>query len=104
MSKVLNRRKIGTPGRCNEQPHYIEGNEQELPKNIRLQMFRNSFSTKGKGRGLGTHSMKLIGERYLGGKVGFWSDSESGTVFYLDVPISSNIEPQEAVGASSAAN
>jgi sensor histidine kinase regulating citrate/malate metabolism len=43
-----------------------------IPKPIALQIFRRSFSTKAtKGRGLGTFSMKLFGERYLGGTVRF---------------------------------
>jgi K+-sensing histidine kinase KdpD len=49
------------------------------------QIFQRSFSTKGTGRGIGTYSMKLLGEKYLKGKVGFDSTPKSGTVFYLDI-------------------
>lgn len=62
-------------------------NEDVLRGAIRNQIFRNSFSTKGKGRGLGTHSMKLLGERYLGGKVGFESEEGLGTIFYLELSL-----------------
>mgnify|MGYP006293419399 CR=1 len=34
-------------------------------------LFKRSFSTKGVGRGIGTYSMKLFGEKYLKGKVDF---------------------------------
>ncbi len=54
------------------------------------QIFQRSFSTKGKGRGIGTYSMKLFGEKYLNGKVWFESDIFKGTVFSISIPI--NIE------------
>jgi hypothetical protein len=54
---------------------------------IAHQIFKRSFSTKGeRGRGLGTFSMKLFGERYLGGKVGFSSSERDGTTFFIRVP------------------
>ncbi len=53
---------------------------------VRLQVFQRSFSTKGAGRGLGTYSIKLLGERYLGGKVTFRSDDTIGTEFRLVLP------------------
>lgn len=40
------------------------------------QVFKRSFSTKGAGRGLGTYSMRLLGERYLGGSVTFAADGD----------------------------
>ena len=46
-------------------------NPGEIPEEVRLQIFQRSFSTKGAGRGLGTYSIKLLGERYLRGKVSF---------------------------------
>jgi signal transduction histidine kinase len=58
-----------------------------IPKQIALQIFRRSFSTKArKGRGIGTFSMKLFGERYLGGKVRFDSAESEGTIFSLTLP------------------
>jgi CheY-like chemotaxis protein len=61
-------------------------NPRYMPRNIQLQIFQRSFSTKGSGRGLGTYSMKLLGERYLKGKVSFRSDPEQGTTFQIELP------------------
>lgn len=59
-----------------------------IPAKIALQIFNRSFSTKAaQGRGIGTYSMKLFGERYLGGKVGFESTAKNGTRFYIQLPI-----------------
>jgi len=60
-------------------PKYIQKEEQ-------MQIFHRSFSTKGKGRGLGTYSMKLIGEKYLNGNVNFHSNPKEGTSFYIELP------------------
>jgi signal transduction histidine kinase len=62
-------------------------NPNVIPRNIQLQIFKISFSTKGRDRGLGTYSMKLLGERYLKGKVQFKSEEGFGTDFYLDLPL-----------------
>jgi K+-sensing histidine kinase KdpD len=60
-----------------------------IPEKVAVQIFNRSFSTKAdKGRGIGTYSMKLFGERYLGGKVGFDSTPNKGTIFYIQLPIS----------------
>jgi signal transduction histidine kinase len=57
-----------------------------IPPEARLQIFQRSFSTKGAGRGLGTYSIKLLGERYLGGKVSFTSSLAHGTTFKISLP------------------
>ena len=58
-----------------------------IPEEIRYQIFKRSFSTKQKvGRGIGTYSMRLLGEKYLGGHVDFTSDEETGTTFRLVIP------------------
>lgn len=62
-------------------------NQAYIPEDIQLQIFQRSFSTKGPNRGLGTYSMKLLGERYLKGKVHFTSTEEDGTIFYFDLPL-----------------
>lgn len=67
-------------------------NESVMPEKIQLQVFQRSFSTKGTGRGLGTYSIKLLGERYLGGKVGFTSAENTGTTFYIKLPYEPNIK------------
>jgi len=54
---------------------------------VQARIFQRSFSTKAsRGRGLGTWSMKLLGERYLGGEVAFTSTAERGTVFTFTLP------------------
>jgi nitrogen-specific signal transduction histidine kinase len=58
-----------------------------IPLEIQYQIFNRSFSTKGNGRGLGTYSMKLLSEKYLNGKVGFESNYERGTTFFVQYPI-----------------
>lgn len=66
--------------------HFYVSNPAVIPEEIRLQIFQRSFSTKGAGRGLGTYSMKLLGEKYLRAKVHFDSAGEKGTTFRLDIP------------------
>lgn len=67
-------------------------NPGEMPEEVRLKLFKRSFSTKSSaGRGIGTYSMKLFGERYLGGKVSFTSGSE-GTVFSFSLPLGASDE------------
>ena len=58
-----------------------------MTESIKSQIFQRSFSTKGTGRGLGTYSVKLLTERYLGGRVDFQSTKEKGTIFYVYLPI-----------------
>ncbi len=61
-------------------------NNTHMEDEVRGQVFQRSYSTKGKNRGLGTYSMKLLGERYLGGYIGFNSSKENGTTFYIEIP------------------
>lgn len=64
-------------------------NESTISEEISGRIFDRSFSTKNEsGRGLGTYSMKLFGERCLGGKVWFTSSEDAGTTFYLELPLS----------------
>ena len=63
-------------------------NSHYIPENVQLQIFYRSFSTKGVGRGIGTYSMKLLGEKYLKGTVGFTSEQQAGTTFFLILPLS----------------
>jgi signal transduction histidine kinase len=62
-------------------------NPTPIPRDVQLQLFNRSFSTKGSGRGIGTYSMKLLAERYLGGKVRFESNEDEGTTFYASLPL-----------------
>jgi signal transduction histidine kinase len=57
-----------------------------MPESVRLQVFKRSFSTKGSDRGLGTYSIKLLTENYLGGEVGFASEEGNGTTFWVKLP------------------
>lgn len=53
-----------------------------MPPEVQLQVFQRSFSSKGTdGRGIGTYSVKLFGERYLKGVVNFVSREPEGTTF-----------------------
>ena len=62
-------------------------NAQPIPEGVALRIFQRNFSTKQQaGRGVGTFSMKLFGEKFLGGKVTFTSSPEKGTVFRLSLP------------------
>jgi K+-sensing histidine kinase KdpD len=64
-------------------------NEAVLPDEVKAQVFQRSYSTKGRNRGLGTYSIKLLGEKYLKGKVGFRSEPGQGTTFFINVPFKS---------------
>ncbi|MGK0289243.1 MAG: sensor histidine kinase regulating citrate/malate metabolism, partial [bacterium] len=68
-------------------------NPAVISKDIQLQIFQRSFSTKGENRGLGTYSVKLLSEQYLNGKVRFSSEAGKGTTFYVRYPLTKkNIE------------
>jgi len=80
-------------------------NPGTIPHDVQLQIFLRSYTTKGQGRGLGTYSMKLLGERYLKGKVSFESSPESGTVFRFSLPLvlqgdTDTSESEEIIGAT----
>ncbi len=62
-------------------------NDGVMPRDVQLQVFQRSFSTKGAGRGLGTYSMKLLTEKYLNGRVEFISSDGEGTVFRACYPL-----------------
>jgi signal transduction histidine kinase len=65
-------------------------NSGYMSREVQLQLFKRSFSTKGEGRGYGTYGMKLFGERYLKGKIRFVSTPESGTAFTFLLPLEWN--------------
>lgn len=58
-----------------------------IPPDAQLQIFQRSFSTRGPGRGLGTYSIRLLGEVYLGGEVSFKSSPGNGTTFEINLPV-----------------
>jgi signal transduction histidine kinase len=61
-------------------------NETVMPEKIKMQIFQRSFSTKGANRGIGTYSMKLFTEDYLGGNISFESEEGKGTTFTIRIP------------------
>jgi K+-sensing histidine kinase KdpD len=62
-------------------------NDRVMPEEVKLQVFQRSFSTKSSNRGLGTYSIKLLGEKYLKGRVYFKSEENFGTRFYLELSV-----------------
>lgn len=67
--------------------HFWVHNSGAIPRASQLQIFHRSFTTKGVGRGIGTYSIRLLGEKYLGGRVSFESNEEKGTTFSLHLPL-----------------
>ncbi len=61
-------------------------NPAVMERSTQLQIFQRSFSTKGAGRGIGTYSVKLLTEQYLGGQVWFESEEPEGTTFHVRLP------------------
>jgi signal transduction histidine kinase len=61
-----------------------------IPRKVQLQLFQRSFSTKAEGRGLGTYSMKLLTEHYLGGRIAYTTSSKKGTWFSAWYPLRLN--------------
>lgn len=63
-------------------------NRSHMPEDVQLRVFQKFYSTKNvEGRGLGTFSMKLFGERFLKGDVDFESSQGSGTKFWISLDI-----------------
>jgi len=59
-------------------------NQQHIPPETAARIFQRNFSTKDEaGRGIGTFSMKLFGEKILGGLVDFSTSEANGTTFRL---------------------
>lgn len=71
---------------CGDEVEFWMNNPGEMPRQVQLQVFQRSFSTKGRGRGLGTYSMRLLTERYLGGTVSFTSSISDGVTFRATYP------------------
>jgi len=60
-------------------------NDGVMSEEVQMQLFQRSFSTKGTGRGIGTYSIKLLTESYLGGKISFISNAATGTIFTIEI-------------------
>lgn len=73
--------------RMAEQIQFSVNSRKVMPREVQMQVFKRSFSTKGKGRGIGTYSMKMLSEKYLNGSVSFDSNEIDGTTFTASYPI-----------------
>lgn len=62
-------------------------NEKVIPREYRHQIFKRNFSTKEKGRGLGTYGSLLLTKKYLSGDLRFESEEGKGTTFYAKYPL-----------------
>ncbi len=85
---------VGGEARMGFQPagpdviEWLAWNEAYILPEVAVRVFQRSFSTKGqKGRGLGTYGMRLLGERYLGGRVTFSTSPSEGTSFHFRHPL-----------------
>jgi len=67
-------------------------NKGVIPREISLRIFERNNTSKGEGRGLGTHGVHLLTERFLGGSASFRSSEEEGTVFEISLPSEQKIE------------
>jgi len=70
----------------NEYVEVLVNNQCYIPEHIQKRIFDSYFSTKGSGHGLGTSSMKLLGEKYLNGYIRFETTKEDGTTFIFGIP------------------
>lgn len=77
---------IGCEGNGTEASFWVH-NPAFIPREVELQIFQRSFSTKGRGRGLGTYSMKLLTERYLKGRIVCVTSPKDGTTFRITLPL-----------------
>jgi sensor histidine kinase regulating citrate/malate metabolism len=72
--------------RDSDQVEFWVNNPAFMPRDVQLQVFKRSFSTKGPGRGIGTYSIRLLVSRYLRGSVDFESSQAQGTTFRVRLP------------------
>ena len=93
---VTNALEASRPGATVEARVALEGgtatfsvhNPGTIPEEVVPRIFQRSFSTKtDAGHGLGTYSMRLFAEQYLGGKVTFTTSKDEGTTFMLVLPL-----------------
>ena len=69
---LKNALEASDPGECvtlgctfdDREARFRVHNPQAMPREVQLQVFQRSFSTKGAGRGLGTYSIRLLTKRY----------------------------------------
>jgi signal transduction histidine kinase len=73
--------------RVGDEVHFWIHNPGFMTQDIQSQIFKWSFSTKGRNRGLGTYGIRLLTERYLKGRVLFTSSPNEGTRFVVCYPL-----------------
>ncbi|MCD4768973.1 MAG: HAMP domain-containing histidine kinase [Bacteroidales bacterium] len=76
---------MGCYNGCDIITFYVH-NDHFMTREVQVQVFKRSFSTKGSDRGLGTYSIKLLTEKYLKGKVWFETREDTGTTFFAQLP------------------
>jgi CheY-like chemotaxis protein len=94
VNMVKNACEATPPGGCvkvwfekqGDRPAFVVENDGTIPETVQPHIFERAFSTKArKGRGIGTYSMKLLGERFLKGNVNF-SCATGTTRFWIALP------------------
>lgn len=73
---------------------FVVANPAAMPPQVRAQLFRRSFSTKGRGRGIGTYAARLFTEDYLDGEILCESGEGKGTVFTVALPAIPSAPPK----------
>jgi nitrogen-specific signal transduction histidine kinase len=76
---------IGFGGSSSAVEFFVQ-NPGLIDESVQTNIFKRYYSTKGGNRGLGTYSMKLLTEQYLGGEVSFVSTADRGTTFTFTIP------------------
>jgi hypothetical protein len=61
-------------------------NAGRIPVALVHRIFQRYFTTRGPGRGNGTWSMKVVGEEFMRGEVGFRTSDAGGTTFWFTLP------------------
>ena len=96
---VLNALEATAPGdeikiwgeRRNGAYSFCVWNKGQIPPDVARRVFQRNFTTKNQpGRGLGAYSMKLLGEKVLGGQITFTTSEGKGTTFRITLPVSQN--------------
>ncbi|WP_243371865.1 PAS domain-containing sensor histidine kinase [Geotalea sp. SG265] len=78
---------------------FMVNNPGVMSDDVQLQLFQRSFSTKAaEGRGIGTYSIKLFGERYLKGNISFTSNEQEGTTFRFTIPRYLSVKGEKGEG------
>ena len=69
----------------------ISDNGTGIPEDIRMKMFTPNFTTKSSGMGLGLSIVRKYVEN-AGGSIWFESESDNGTVFFVELPVKYTVE------------